>query len=136
MVNEVYTVEHKGFERHWNSMDLLSANEFSSQYIEENIIGKIEENVDIKGSIHLGENSVIKSGTYIEGPIWIGENCTIDLTPISEKELFYVAKTKWVLHRKLKTLYCSKELKPHHNYVGDSIAGKECNLGSVLKLRI
>ena len=56
MVNEVYTVEYKGF---WKDIgtpwDLLTANEFSSQYIEENIIGKIEKNVEIKGSIHLGK---------------------------------------------------------------------------------
>ena len=31
----------------------------------------------IKGNLHLEKNSVIKSGTYIEGPIWIGKNCTI-----------------------------------------------------------
>ena len=56
MVNEVYTVEYTGF---WKDIgtpwDLLTANEFSSQYIEENIIGKIERNVEIKGSIHLGK---------------------------------------------------------------------------------
>ena len=39
--------------------------------------GVIEENVKIKGVVNLGKGSVIKSGTYIEGSVWIGENCSV-----------------------------------------------------------
>ena len=31
----------------------------------------------VNGNIVLGKGSIIKSGTYIEGNVWIGENCVI-----------------------------------------------------------
>ncbi|MBB88611.1 MAG: glucose-1-phosphate thymidylyltransferase [Euryarchaeota archaeon] len=136
MLNEVYTVEYKGF---WKDIgtpwDLLTANEFSSQYIEENIIGKIEKNVEIKGSIHLGKNSIIKSGTYIEGPIWIGENCTIGPNAYLRKGTVLCGENKVGAASEIKNSILFKGAKaPHHNYVGDSIIGKECNLGSGTKI--
>ncbi len=41
------------------------------------IKGEIEKNVTIKGEVHIGKLTVVKSGTYIEGPAFIGDNCTI-----------------------------------------------------------
>ena len=49
MVNEVYTVEYKGF---WKDIgtpwDLLTANEFSSQYIEERLLVKLRKMLKLK----------------------------------------------------------------------------------------
>lgn len=39
--------------------------------------GKIERNVMIKGEVSIGRGSILRSGTYIEGPVAIGQNCDI-----------------------------------------------------------
>ena len=46
--------------------------------MEEGIQGEIEEGVTIHGKVVLGKkNSIIRSGTYILGPVFIGEGCDI-----------------------------------------------------------
>ena len=57
--------------------DLLAANESLLAEMEPVCAGEIEEGVTIHGKVSLGEGSVIKSGTYIEGPCSIGKNCSI-----------------------------------------------------------
>jgi len=76
--DQIHVLDYKGI---WkdigNPWDLITANE---EYMKNNIEvieGNIEDNVTINGSLHLGKGSIIKSGTCIEGEVWIGENCTI-----------------------------------------------------------
>ena len=76
--NQIHIIDYKGI---WkdigNPWDLITANEEYMKNNIEAIEGTIEDNVTINGSLHLGRGSVIKSGTCIEGEVWIGENCTI-----------------------------------------------------------
>ena len=53
------------------AVSLLTANEVLIDNIENEINGNIEDNVNVNGHIYLGENSIIKSGTYIDGNVWI-----------------------------------------------------------------
>ena len=81
------------------------------------------------------KNSIIKSGTYIEGPIWIGENCTIGPNAYLRKGTVLCGENKVGAASEIKNSILFKGAKaPHHNYVGDSIIGKECNLGSGTKI--
>jgi len=56
---------------------LNSQSFFMKQENQKEIRGIIENNVHIKGTLSIGENSTIKSGVYIEGPVIIGKNCNI-----------------------------------------------------------
>lgn len=38
---------------------------------------KVEDNVSIKGNVSVGKNTTIRSGSYIVGPVVIGDNCDI-----------------------------------------------------------
>ena len=77
-LNDIYTVNYKGFWKDIGSpWDLLTANEVCIEEIQNDIKGTVEKNVNLKGNVHLGKDSVLKSGTYIEGPVWIGENCVV-----------------------------------------------------------
>jgi len=58
----------------WNLLELNAKVMISNSAT---IAGKIERNVTIKGNVVIGENSIIHSGTYIEGPVIIGEGCEI-----------------------------------------------------------
>lgn len=70
----------------------------------------------IEGIVHLGENSVIEPFTYIKGPVIIGDNCVVG------GEI----KRSIILH--------NTNSKHKDNYIGDSIIGRNCNLGAGVKL--
>ena len=73
----------------------------------------IETGATLKGKILIGENSEIRSGAYLRGPVIIGKNCVVgNSSEIKNSILLDGAKA------------------PHFNYVGDSILGKNVNLGA------
>ena len=76
--DQIHVIDYKGI---WkdigNPWDLITANEEYMKNNIESIEGTIGDNVTINGRLYLGKGSVIKSGTCIEGEVWIGENCTI-----------------------------------------------------------
>ena len=134
--NEIYTIEYQGFWKDIGSpWDLLTANEALIDNIENETYGKIENNVQINGNIYLGENSIIKSGTYIEGPVWIGKDCIIGPNAYIRKGTVLCGSNKVGAASEIKNSILFEGAKaPHHNYVGDSIIGKKCNLGSGTKI--
>ncbi|RNC97251.1 hypothetical protein [Lysinibacillus halotolerans] len=83
----------------------------------ENIfIGKgtiIESGAYIKGPAYIGENVRIRSGAYIRENVIIGDNCKVGhASEIKNSILFDGLNAS------------------HFNYVGDSIVGKDVNLGA------
>lgn len=66
---------------HWMDIvypwDLLIANESMLNNITSLTSGIIENGVNIKGAVSIGENTRIYSGSYISGPVVIGEGCEI-----------------------------------------------------------
>jgi bifunctional UDP-N-acetylglucosamine pyrophosphorylase/glucosamine-1-phosphate N-acetyltransferase len=115
--------------------DLLSANESLLVGIKSQNLGEVEEGVVIKGAVFIGRNSIIRSGSYIVGPVIIGENCEIGpncyirpFTAIGDNcHLGNAVEVKnSIIMRGTKI--------PHHNYVGDSVIGEECNLGAGTKI--
>lgn len=61
---------------------ILRANQLMLTDISENLNGTIEEGVTLLGTIDIGEETVIRSGSVIRGPVIIGRNCTIGPTYI------------------------------------------------------
>ena len=116
----------------WN---LLTANESLLAGIESQNSGKIEENVAIKGAVQVGENTVIKSGSYIVGPVIIGQDCDIGpncyIRPYtSVGDRCHIGNAVEVKN----SIIMRGSKLPHHNYVGDSIIGEECNFGAGTKV--
>ena len=136
ILNKIYTIEYIGFWKDIGSpWDLLTANESCIDQIENEVYGNIEDNVNINGNIYLGKDSIIKSGTYIEGPLWIGDNCIIGPNAYLRKGTVLCGNNKVGAASEIKNSLLFEGAKaPHHNYVGDSIIGKNCNLGSGTKI--
>ena len=57
--------------------DLLEANQLCLQELPETNKGTLEEDVKIWNKAHISEDTIIKKGTTIIGPIIIGSDCTI-----------------------------------------------------------
>ena len=57
--------------------DLLDLNNLALGQTREKTAGTVEKNVVLKGSVSIGEDSIIRSGSYIVGPVVIGKGCDI-----------------------------------------------------------
>lgn len=115
--------------------DLLGANAKlldTINYIKEGIV---EEGAVLNGNVAVGKDSVVKSGSYIEGPVVIGNNCKIGpncyirpYTTIGDN--CHVGNACEIKN----SIIMNDTNVPHHNYVGDSVIGRKCNLGSGTKI--
>ena len=57
--------------------DILSLNDAVLRWVQPNLSGTMESNVAVKGRVAIGENTVLRSYSYIAGPAVIGEDCDI-----------------------------------------------------------
>ncbi len=110
--------------------DLLKAIELYLQGIEEKIEGEIEENVIIKGNVRIGKGTVVMSGTRIEGPAIIGENCKIGPNAYIRPNTVIGNNCHVGMSEVKASIIMDNSNVPHFNYVGDSIIGENCNLGA------
>jgi NDP-sugar pyrophosphorylase family protein len=80
------------------------------------VIGKgtrIHPTAVIEGPVRIGEDVEIRPGAYIRGGAWIGDRCVIG----ANSEL-------------KRAILLDGAKAPHLSYVGDSILGREVNLGA------
>ena len=115
--------------------DLLPANESLLAGVKPQNQGEIEEGVVIKGEVSIGKNTVIRSGSYLIGPVIIGQDCDIGPNCYIRPSTSIGDNCHIGNAVEVKNSIIMKGSKiPHHNYVGDSIIGEECNLGAGTKI--
>ena len=115
--------------------DLLTANESLMAEIEEQRLGTVEENAVLKGRVSIGKGTTVRANSYIQGPVIIGDNCDIGpncyirpSTAIGDNcHIGGAVEVK-------NSIVMQGSKIPHHNYIGDSIIGEECNLGAGTKI--
>ncbi len=115
--------------------DLLEANEKMMASLKSQNLGRVEDNVVLKGAVVIGKNTVVKSGSYIEGPVIIGEDCHIGpncyirpaTTIGNDCHIGAAVEVK-------NSIIMSGTDVPHLNYVGDSVIGEGCNFGAGTKI--
>jgi len=114
---------------------LFDANEEILKKLRKKIEGTIEKNTTIKDTIIVGKNSIIMNGSYIEGPVVIGENCKIGpncyIRPYTSiGNGCHIGNACEIKN----SIILDNSNIPHQNYVGDSIIGENCNLGAGTKI--
>ncbi|QEE16889.1 bifunctional sugar-1-phosphate nucleotidylyltransferase/acetyltransferase [Promethearchaeum syntrophicum] len=89
-----------------------------------------EGSVTIKGIVEIGENTLLKAGTYIEGPLIIGKNCVIGPNAYLRPYSTIGDNCKIGNSSEIKaSIIMNHTAVPHLSYVGDSIIGEHVNLG-------
>jgi len=115
--------------------DLLKANERLLKDLKSRCEGTVEPNATLKGEVVIGKGALIRNGSYIEGPVIIGENC--DIGP----NCFIRPSTAIGNHARVgnaveikNTIIMEGTHVGHLSYVGDSIIGRRCNFGAGTKV--
>jgi len=115
--------------------DLLDANEYLLSCMQPEVEGEVEPLATLKGSVSVGEGTIIRNGSYIEGPVIIGRNCDIGpncyirpSTSIGDD-----VRIGNAVEIKNSTIMKGTHIG-HLSYVGDSIVGERCNFGAGTKV--
>lgn len=124
---------------HWLDIsypwDLLTVNEIILANLKSEIRGEVEENVILKGAVCVGKGSVIRSGSYITGPVMIDEDCVIGPNCYIRPSTAIGRGCHVGAAVEIKnSIVMNRSKIPHLSYVGDSIIGEECNLGAGTKV--
>ncbi len=91
--------------------------------------GEVEPGARLRGPVYVGRESVVRSGTVVEGPAWI----TGDAGPLSHLRPFSVVLRSahvGALVQVKNSVVMEAAKVPHLNYVGDSVVGEFANLGA------
>lgn len=57
--------------------DLLNANNIANGLRTPQVAGEVEQGATLRGEVEVGQGSLIRSGSYVIGPVTIGKNCDI-----------------------------------------------------------
>ncbi len=113
----------------WN---VLEANKLAlNKYLVHEINGVIESGVEIKGKVHVGKNTIIRSHSYIIGPVYIDEE--VDIGPCTFIRPYSVicrgSRIGFSVEVKASIIMEHVHIS-HLSYVGDSIICENVNFGA------
>ncbi len=111
--------------------DMLEANQWILESQKSVSKGTIEKGVHISGSVVLEDGSVVKAGSYLEGPILVGKKCMVGPNSYLRPYSTLGDHVKVGAGCEVKNSIIMKNSRiPHLSYVGDSILGEGCHLGA------
>jgi len=113
---------------------LLEKSEQEIKTLKTKVLGAVEDGVIIKGEVFVGSGTVIKSGTRTEGNVYIGANCTIGPNAYLRNGTIIADNCHIGTSEIKNSIILSKSNVPHYSYVGDSVIGRNCNLGAGTKV--
>lgn len=121
--------------QHWQPITypwhILDANKKLLAQIKFKNEGKIEQGVTIHGTVQIGKGTILKSGTYMEGPVVIGENCRIGPNCYIRPETTLGNSVKVGNAVEIKNSVVGDSTSIGHlSYVGDSVIGDQVNFGA------
>lgn len=111
--------------------DVLGANGDILSRSRRRITGRIEPGARVTGRVTVEKGAVVRAGSIIDGPAWIGEDAVIG--PLAHLRAgTSVGKGSMVgAFCEVKNSVIMNNTKiPHLSYVGDSIIGEDCNLAA------
>ncbi len=111
--------------------DILAANEALLKDIQATVMGDVEPGAVLKGNVCVGKGTLIMAGSYIEGPVIIGENCKIGPNCYIRPSTVLGSDVRVGNAVEVKNSAVMDGTKIGHlSYVGDSVIGENCNFGA------
>ncbi|MGC9517072.1 MAG: bifunctional sugar-1-phosphate nucleotidylyltransferase/acetyltransferase [Methanomicrobiales archaeon] len=122
-------------ERKWIDIgrpwELLDVNEELLKNIDGKIEGRIEKGVTIEGIVNIGKDSILRSGSYIQGPVFIGKGCDIGPNCYLRKYSSVGNNVRIGNAVEIKNSIIMDNTNVNHlSYVGDSVIGENCNIAA------
>jgi UDP-N-acetylglucosamine diphosphorylase/glucosamine-1-phosphate N-acetyltransferase len=135
LVDQSHRVGYLNVQEMWIDIgtpwDLLNANEILLKGISTEIEGTVEPLATLIGEVKIGEGSVVRNGSYIIGPVVIGESCEIGPNCCLRPSTSIGHRVKIGNAVEVKNSIVMDDTKIGHlSYVGDSIIGRRCNFGA------
>lgn len=114
---------------------LTKVNAASLELAKGPILGNVHPSAVLEGPVAIGEGSIIEPHVYIKGPVYIGKN-TVVRQGAYLRENNIIGDNCIVGHAtELKgSIMLTGAHAPHFAYVGDSVLGRDVNLGAGTKL--
>jgi bifunctional UDP-N-acetylglucosamine pyrophosphorylase/glucosamine-1-phosphate N-acetyltransferase len=110
---------------------MLEANRRALEKMEYKIEGVVEDNVSINGPVWIKRGARVRSGVYIEGPVVIGEGADVGPNCYIRASTCLSDNTRIGNACEIKNSIIGEGTHAAHlSYVGDSIIGRDCNLGA------
>jgi bifunctional UDP-N-acetylglucosamine pyrophosphorylase/glucosamine-1-phosphate N-acetyltransferase len=111
--------------------DILAANEKLMPNVRAHIEGEIEPGATLKGMVSVGRGTVVRTGSYIVGPVVIGEDCDIGPNCYIRPSTCLGKNVRVGNAVEIKNSAIMDGTKIGHlSYVGDSVVGSNCNFGA------
>jgi len=111
--------------------DLLAANVRLLSRSRRRIAGKIERGATVAGQVTIEKGAVVRTGSVIEGPAWVGEDAIIGpLAHIRPGTSLGTGSVIGAFCEVKNSIIMNHTKIPHLSYVGDSIIGEHCNLAA------
>ncbi|TFH12140.1 glucose-1-phosphate thymidylyltransferase [Candidatus Bathyarchaeota archaeon] len=112
----------------WN---LLEANRRAMKDIDFRIDGTVEDGARLHGQVWVKKGAKIRSGAYIEGPVVIGEDSDVGPNCYIRAGTCLGKRVRVGNACEIKNSVIGDDSHAAHlSYVGDSLIGKNCNLGA------
>ena len=109
------------------------ANNYLLDKIEKKLLGKIEENVQISGDVFIGESTIIRSGSNIQGPCYIGNNNVIGPNSLIRPYTFIANDCQVGMGEITNSIILSNTFIPDFNFIRDTIICENVNFGTGVK---
>jgi bifunctional UDP-N-acetylglucosamine pyrophosphorylase/glucosamine-1-phosphate N-acetyltransferase len=111
--------------------ELLEANEWALSDLEQHIEGEVSEDAQLSGRVHVAEGATIRSGVVIEGPVYIDSGATVGPNAYVRGNTYIGPDAKVGHAVEVKnSIFREGATASHLSYVGDSILGRDVNLGA------
>ena len=113
--------------------DLLNANNLALGMKDTKISGELEEGVRIKGPVEVGKGSIIRSGSYLVGPVCIGEDCDIGPCATILPSTSVGDSARIGSHSEVRNSIIMNDTRiGSAAIISDSVVGASCTLGDQL----
>lgn len=132
--NEIICQTSKGI---WSdaifAWDLLNANSLALGMNDSKVLGEVEDGAKIRGAVQIGEGSIIRSGSYLVGPVSIGKDCDIGPNATILPSTSVGDSVRIASHSEIRNSIIMSGVRiGSGTIVSDSVVGESCALGDQL----